>query len=150
MPRHRSWARPILAAMTQKNRPRGPAGRLIAASLVTVAAICACTLPKTFVKTHGPEGDPITQALRDKVKIIVVIYAENRAFDNLFGSFPGAHGLADVLDAGGRPLPAYAPQLDRDGSALPSLPRTWGGVTASGYKPVVTQAQSAGLPNAPF
>jgi acid phosphatase len=138
--------------MTQKNssRSRRGAGLLIAASLVTVTAICACTLPKTFFKPHGPEGDPTTQALRDKVKIIVVIYAENRAFDNLFGNFPGAHGLADVVDADARPLPAYAPQLDRDGSVLPSLPRTWGGVTASGYKPVVTQAQSAGLPNAPF
>jgi acid phosphatase len=135
--------------MTQKNGSRRPAGLLIAAGLV-VGVICACTLPKTFVKQHGPEGDPTTRALRDKVKVIVVIYAENRAFDNLFGNFPGAHGLSDVSDADGRPLPAYAPQLDRDGSVLPSLPRTWGGVTASGYKPVVTQAQSAGLPNAPF
>jgi hypothetical protein len=41
-------------------------------------------------------------------------------------------------------------QTDRDGSALPSLPQTWGGVTAAGQTPVVTQAQSAGLANAPF
>lgn len=33
---------------------------------------------------------------------------------------------------------------------LGKLPQTWGGVTASGYLPVVTQAQSGGLPNAPF
>jgi acid phosphatase len=68
----------------------------------------------------------------------------------LYGNFPGARGLADVIDAAGQPLPAYAPQLDRDGSVLRKLPPTWGGVTASGYKPVVTQAQSTGLPNAPF
>jgi len=40
--------------------------------------------------------------------------------------------------------------VDRDGSVLPGLPQTWGGVTAPGYTPVVTQAQSGGLPNAPF
>ena len=33
---------------------------------------------------------------------------------------------------------------------LASLPQTWGGVTAAGQTPVVTQAQSGGLPNAPF
>jgi acid phosphatase len=79
-----------------------------------------------------------------------VIYAENRAFDNLYGNFPGAGGLRDVVDAAGHPLPAYVPQRDRDGSVLAKLPQTWGGVTAAGYQPVVTQAQSGGLPNAPF
>jgi acid phosphatase len=100
------------------------------------------------LELHGT--DATTQALRSKVKTIVVIYAENRAFDNLYGNFPGARGLREVVDASGRPLPAYLPQLDRDGSVLKSLPQTWGGVTASGYQPVVTQAQSGGLPNAPF
>ena len=43
------------------------------------------------------------------------------------------------------------PQVDRDGIAcLPGCRRTWGGVTAPGVMPVVTAAQSAGLPNAPF
>jgi acid phosphatase len=98
----------------------------------------------------APAGDPTTRALRVQVETIVVIYAENRAFDNLYGNFPGAHGLNEVVDRNGRPLPAYVPQLDRDGSVLPSLPQTWGGVTASGYTPVVTQAQSSGVPNAPF
>jgi acid phosphatase len=55
-----------------------------------------------------------------------------------------------VVGADGRPLPAYVPQRDRDGSVLPRLPQTWGGVTAPGFTPVVTQAQSAGLANAPF
>ena len=91
-----------------------------------------------------------TRTLRERVKTIVVIYAENRAFDNLYGNFPGADGLRDLVDAAGRPLPAYVPQRDRDGSTLKILPPTWGGVTAPGYSPVVTQAQSANLPNAPF
>jgi acid phosphatase len=111
----------------------------------------ACAPSATLLKAHGAnEGDATTRALRAKVKTIVVIYAENRAFDNLYGNFPGAQGLNEVVDADGRPLPAYVPQRDRDGSLLPILPQSWGGVTASGYSPVVTQAQSANLPNAPF
>jgi acid phosphatase len=95
-------------------------------------------------------GDPTTRALRSKIDTIVVIYAENRAFDNLYGNFPGAQGLSEVIDRDGRLRPAYVPQVDRDGSVLPALPPTWGGVTAAGSEPVVTEAQSAGLPNAPF
>ena len=85
------------------------------------------------------------------IQNIVVIYAENRAFDSLFGKFPGAHGLTDFLDATGGPTAAYVPQKDRDGiTVLPKLPQTWGGVTAAGNATVVTQAQSDNLPNAPF
>jgi acid phosphatase len=92
----------------------------------------------------------VTRALRNDIDTIVVVYAENRAFDNLYGNFPGARGLSEVIDRDGRPLPAYHPQLDRNGSVLPVLPPTWGGVTAAGVTPVVTQQQSAGLPNAPY
>jgi acid phosphatase len=92
---------------------------------------------------------PLT-VLRDSVKNIVVIYAENRSFDNLFGKFPGANGIATVAGSDGRPTPAYIPQKDRDGvTVLPTLPPTWRGVTHTGITPAVTQAQSAGLPNAP-
>jgi len=124
---------------------------LVGIGLIAAAVVGACSsLPHPFDKPHGAAADPLTQALREKVKTIVVIYAENRAFDNLYGNFPGANGLSGVVDAAGRPLAAYLPQLDRDGTPLPKLPQTWGGVTEPGYKPVVTKAQSAGLPNAPF
>jgi len=92
-----------------------------------------------------------TAALQSKVRNIVVIYAENRSFDNLFGNFPGANGLSSVVDSSGKPTAAYVAQKDRDGSTvLATLPQTWGGVTAAGITPVVTQAQSAGLANQPF
>ena len=92
-----------------------------------------------------------TAQLKDKVQNIVVIYAENRAFDNLFGNFPGANGLSTVANADGTPTSAYVPQKDRDGvTVLATLPQTWSGVTAPGVTPVVTQAQSAGLANQPF
>jgi acid phosphatase len=87
----------------------------------------------------------------DQVKNVVVIYAENRSFDNVFGNFPGANGLSAVINADGTTTAAYIPQKDRDGSTiLPTLPRTWGGVTNAGQTPVVTEAQSDGLPNKPF
>src|SRR3984957_2001679 len=120
-----------------------------ALALLSIASLCACTTSAVAPAAHGA-GDSASAALRSKVATIVVIYAENRAFDNLYGNFPGAGGLAAVIDRDGRPLPGYVPQRDRDGTLLPALPQTWGGVTAAGFVPVVTQAESAGLPNAPF
>ena len=129
--------------MTQTHESSTAAVTLKSAAFGAVWLLGACHLmPK-------PQ-DPTTVALRARVETIVVIYAENRAFDNLYGNFPGARGLGDVVDGSGRLTSAYLPQLDRDGTPLKSLPPTWGGVTASGYRPVVTQAQSGGLPNAPF
>ncbi len=79
----------------------------------------------------------------DQVKTVVVIYAENRSFDNLYGHFPGANGI-------GRASPESLQQRDRDGSVLNELPPVWGGLTAKGVAPPVTQAMSEHLPNAPF
>ena len=79
----------------------------------------------------------------DKIQNIVVIYAENRSFDNLYGSFPGANGLANASESQAR-------QLDRDGAPLSELPPSWGGLTAKGVTPAVTEAQSAHLANAVF
>ena len=98
----------------------------------------------------GDNGPPPVVDKVQQVQNLVVIYAENRSFDNLYGNFPGAHGLSEVVDASGKPTAAYVPQKDRNGTVLPVLPQTWGGVTAAGVMPVVTQAQSANLPNAPF
>jgi acid phosphatase len=79
----------------------------------------------------------------DRIKTIVVIYAENRSFDNLYGFFPGANGLQHVTGAASR-------QLDRDGSVMKELPPIWGGLTAMGVTPPVTEAQTQHLPNNPY
>jgi acid phosphatase len=85
------------------------------------------------------------------IQNIVIIYAENRTFDNMFGNFPGANGLSAVLDSTGHPTAAYVPQKDRDGTTvLTKLPKTWTGVTQPGNLTVVTEAQSDGLANSPF
>jgi acid phosphatase len=99
------------------------------------------------VAEAGGKGD-IGAALRnrlslDRIKNIVVIYAENRGFDNLFGLFPGANGIQNALAA-------YVPQKDFDGSTLPVLPPTWGGMTAAGQPQTITQAQTMNLPDKPF
>jgi acid phosphatase len=121
---------------------------LMAASIL-ILGLSSCTSPSGTTSSSSPAD--VTAALQADVKTIVVIYAENRSFDNLFGRFPGANGLNTVLDAAGKPTAAYHPQLDRDGATvLPTLPRTWRGVTARGATPVVTEAASAGLPNQPF
>jgi phospholipase C len=33
-----------------------------------------------------------------RIETIVVIYPENRSFDHLYGSFPGANGIAQATD----------------------------------------------------
>jgi acid phosphatase len=89
--------------------------------------------------------DDDTAGRLDAIDTIVVIYAENRSFDNLFGDFPGANGLRSHSARTIR-------QTDRDGvTPLPVLPPAWGGLTAKGQTPVVTQAQTTNVwPNAPF
>ena len=120
---------------------------------MSAAGACAFLLGSCQQNTQAPQpASPASaRSLQQNVKNIVVIYAENRSFDNLFGKFPGANGLRTVVDAQGKPTAAYIPQKDRDGvTVLPTLPKTWTGVTLRGTTPVVTEAQSAGLANGPF
>jgi acid phosphatase len=91
-------------------------------------------------------GEARAQELRsgiNNIDTVVVIYAENRSFDNLYGSFPGANGLQNVT-------PGNSTQVDRDGTVLKELPPVWDGLTAKGVTPPVTQAQTEHLPNKPF
>jgi len=86
----------------------------------------------------------------DRIQNLVVIYAENRSFNNLFASFPGATGVPAV-GSGKKKAPGIAPQRDRDGSVLAKLPPAWEGLTAAGQPLTVTQAQTTNVwPNAPF
>ena len=102
-----------------------------------------------------PVARPLTpqeldKALHDQVKTVVVIYAENRSFNNLFADFPGVEKPLSALSA------ADCQQRDRDGSVLTSLPPVWGGVLQVGAQSVdgVTYPNAVqfqeNLPNAPF
>src|ERR1700722_13135269 len=134
------------------SRPLPFRARVSYLGVAIAVALCGCTQRDLSTTPGGTGGtsDAGTRALRSHVDTIVVIYAENRAFDNLYGNFPGARGLSEVIDGPRKPFPAYQPQVDRDGTVLPVLPPAWGGVTAPGVTPVVTQQQSVGLPNAPY
>jgi len=50
----------------------------------------------------------------DRIGHIIVLYLENRSFDQLYGLFPGADGLAQASGA--------APQVDREGKRYDKLP----------------------------
>ncbi|HEX4331852.1 MAG TPA: acid phosphatase [Usitatibacter sp.] len=72
----------------------------------------------------------------DEVQTIVVIYAENHSFDNMYGMFPGANGIAEASDVSKQ-------QRDHDGSVMPHLPPVF-----KADKP--DPAYPAILPNGPF
>ncbi|AVE06991.1 acid phosphatase [Pseudomonas palleroniana] len=92
----------------------------------------------------------LDKALHEQVKTVVVIYAENRSFNNLFADFPGVEKPLSALSA------ADTQQRDRDGSLLSTLPPAWGGVLQVGPQTVdgVTYPSEVqfqeNLPNAPF
>jgi acid phosphatase len=106
--------------------------------------------PEPDAQPDAPTAPDTTALLKSKVKTIVVIYAENRGFDNIYGLFPGANGIPGVNPSA---TGTIAKQIDRDaaGTVLPTLPLAWGGVTAAGAQPVITQDMSrSDLPNAPY
>jgi acid phosphatase len=78
----------------------------------------------------------------DKIQTIVVIYAENRSFDNLYGHFPGANGLDNLT-------PEQSLQIDRNGAPLKELPPVWG-LTGKKNGSGVGLERTAHMPNAPF
>ena len=94
----------------------------VAAAALTVLTFVGChadsgtapaagrALAAARVADAGRDGDA---ALR-QLDHIVVIYLENRSFDNLYGEFPGANGLASATSA---PL-----QVDGSGASFATLP----------------------------
>ena len=92
----------------------------------------------------------VTQHLRARVKTVVVLYSENRSFNNLFAEFPGLEKPLTTAD------PLTYRQLDRDGrTLLPHLPTVPGGwVTddqyADGLPYPKGQQYQQNLANAPF
>ena len=72
-----------------------------------------------------------------RIEHVVVIYAENRSFDHLYGLFPGAEGIAQATAE-------QKTQLDHDGKPLPHLPPT-----CDHGKPSARFATEK-LPNGPF
>jgi acid phosphatase len=103
----------------------GGAGRIGCVGLLA-AGLASCVQQAVQTTSAGIE----------KIQHIVVIYAENRSFDNLYGLFPGANGIANAK-------PAQYTQVDNDGKPLPHLPPVWKGKDPDPAFPV-------DLPNRPF
>lgn len=133
--------------------PRDPARRRLLGGIALAGATLAvgpaqateCP-PPAITAASGPAFDA---ALRQHIDHIVVIYAENRSFNNLFAEFPG---LAEPLSA--VPPERYR-QRDRDGSVLAKLPPIWRGLVP--HRQVVNHRSFElgedalrDLPNAPF
>jgi acid phosphatase len=72
----------------------------------------------------------------NRIEHIVVIYAENRSFDNLYGLYPGASGINQATSE-------QTTQIDHDGKPLPHLPPVF-----SHGRPDPRFPQN--LPNGPF
>lgn len=73
----------------------------------------------------------------EQIQHIIVIYLENHSFDNLYGQFPGANGLAQAGQA--------ALQTDLEGKLYTTLPQ----VMDAGHKKPDTRFPKD-LPNQPF
>lgn len=78
----------------------------------------------------------------DKVTHIVIVYMENRSFDNLFGAYPGANGISS-------PGAAIAQQA-LDGTTYEILPATKGPFDVAANPPEVRAITLGELPNRPF
>jgi len=95
----------------------------------------AALLALPLLMAHAHAGPRPADGL-ERIEHIVVIYAENRSFDHLFGLFPGANGIRQAM-------PGQTTQTDHDGRPLPALPPVY----AHGH---ADPAFPEHLPNAPF
>ncbi|WOD16950.1 acid phosphatase [Paraburkholderia kirstenboschensis] len=135
--------------------PHNPERRRVLTGLAAVGIGLALTGCKTEQAASGVAPRTaadlrLDAALRDQVKQIVVIYAENRSFANLYGNFPGIQHPLDAVTA-----ERYL-QLDRDGKTpMPRLPAIWGGLVpqaqeVDGKRYMIGQKDIGNLRNGPF
>src|SRR6266704_6701672 len=125
----RQQGRVVAAAAPGSRRPA------VDSTAVIVTRIFAAALVAALAGCSQQPAAPARAGL-EKIDHIVVIYAENRSFDNLYGLFPGANGIANAT-------PAQYTQIDNDGKPLPYLPPVWKGRDPDPAFP-------RNLPNKPF
>jgi acid phosphatase len=136
-----------MSKKSKSSTPNDPSRRRLLGGLAAIGAGLALPASHAAKPIASKPLAALNKPLKNKIKNVVVIYLENRSFNNLFGNFPGvAQPLASANPE---------PQLDRDGSVLSSLPKIWGGMvqrgqTVAGKRYFIEEAQISGLPNAPF
>jgi acid phosphatase len=142
--------KPDDASQTDPSRRRFLGGMAALGAGMTLSGVVTAQNKPSPASVPALTGAALDKALRDNVKTVVVIYAENRSFNNLFGNFPGVEKPLASLK------PADYQQRDRDGKLLDTLPPAWGGVLQVGPQTVDGVSYPAGgqfqenLPNAPF
>jgi acid phosphatase len=133
--------------------PADPARRRLLAAGVGLAGLSlgGCNLFENKPTTPKTAADvALDRTLAAKVQHIVVIYAENRSFTNLYGNYPGVQYPLSAVPA------SHYTQLDRDGlTPMPTLPKIWGGLVpqaqeVGGKRFAITEQQITDLSNAPF
>jgi acid phosphatase len=134
--------------------PQDPSRRRLLGGIALGGAALALGGTEGLAAAAPPSAPPAAPAaidamLRKEIQQIVVIYLENRSFNNLFADFPGVE----------QPLSALKPeqylQRDRDGAVLKQLPPIWHGLaphkqTVNHRDYQVMQEHLTGLPNAPW
>jgi acid phosphatase len=75
-----------------------------------ILALLAISLPTRQPGARAQSGNAVKP-----INHIIVLYLENHSFDNLYGSFPGANGLANAT-------PAQMTQVDKQGVPFATLP----------------------------
>lgn len=104
---------------------------------LTLASTAACLL--AGLAPSGAAEPPAPKPGLEKVGHIIVLFLENRSFDNLYGLFPGANGIANAGDT--------ATQTDRAGKPYDQLPLV---MNINLKPPVVDNRFPDDLPNKPF
>jgi len=134
-------------APSESDEPENPDRRLLLGGLAAVAG--AAAVGTADAASRPPRRDVGDAALRAHIETVVVIFAENRSFNNLFGDFPGLE----------QPLSKVPPeryvQRDRDGTILKQLPPIWEGLVphrqvVEHREYLIDEKDIAPLPNAPF
>ncbi|GJI94919.1 acid phosphatase [Duganella caerulea] len=139
-----------LSAQNEQDAPANPSRRRIfQAAAATGMAASLPALGEAATATPAAVKGSLDAKLKAHVKTVVVIYLENRSFNNLFANFPGTAAPLSAATA------AACQQRDRDGSVLPALPKVWGGMVPNtqdigGKKYALKEDDIKGLPNGPF
>jgi len=135
------------------SHPEDPARRRLMQAAAAGLSLAVPALPEAAPARSAAAASQAPGAfdakLRAHVKNVVVIYLENRSFNNLFADFPGLAAPLSAVPA------AQFQQKDRDGSVLPTLPKVWGGMVPGrqnigGKDYLVKEDDIQGLPNAPW
>jgi phospholipase C len=99
---------------------------------IATMAFVAIAIPSVAAFAAEPQG-------LERIEHVIVLYLENRSFDNMFALFPGANGLDNALRA--------PPQVDLDGTVYHTLPPV---MDTSVRPPVPDPRFPADLPNRPW